>query len=256
MSNEMNGVEAPLAARRKMSKRSSTAVKLVQAAALAAVLVPLGSISVETTSCTFTGSGYGGYGYGAGCTPGTGGRTHFDFGNPAFFFELDLDSVFDPAGVTVTVDPLAIDQESFQARLPGFLAGYSCIEIDGTNCENFKVTVEAPGDTTWRGWRGLIHWEFPTALDGDLVRMLHEKGDRMPGEPFGDNTYDEDMCLTFGCVYDSDPSISSGDTDFQELIATLAPAADAVPEPGSVILVGTGISAWWYRRRRKRNVQL
>jgi hypothetical protein len=72
------------------------------------------------------------------------------------------------------------------------------------------------------------------------------------GKPPGDNTYDEDMCVVFGCVYNPDPSIGSSDTDFQELIAALAPA-NAVPEPASVILFGTGVSAFLYRRRRKRD---
>jgi hypothetical protein len=257
MSNEVNGVEivpeAKPSSTRKASKRSSTAVKLIQAAALASVLVPLGSVSVETTTCTLRFSG--GFS-GAGCSNGSSGRTRFNFAGAPFYFELRLDHR--QHDVSVTVDDLAISQADFQARLPAFLPGYTCLQIDtgNQNCENFQVTVEPPGTNSWLNWNGMIHWNSPTGLDPGLVRMLHEKGDRSAGEPpettTEDNTYDEDMCLVFGCVFNPDPSISSDDQDFEQLIAALAPSS-AVPEPASVILLGTGVSAFLYGRRRKRN---
>ena len=56
MLNQMNSEPSPVP-ESGTPKKSSNAVKLIQAAALAAVLVPLGSIAVETSTCTFYGLG-------------------------------------------------------------------------------------------------------------------------------------------------------------------------------------------------------
>ena len=60
-------------------KRSSTAAKLIQAAALAAVLVPLGSIAMEGASIT---CGYSGASNPSGCA-GDGTTRTFDFNQTA-----------------------------------------------------------------------------------------------------------------------------------------------------------------------------
>jgi hypothetical protein len=67
---------------------SSTSRKLIQAAALAAALVPLGSVAMEADSitCRFnnTGSGYYGNVGGSGCFSSTEDSSIYDFGDYSF----------------------------------------------------------------------------------------------------------------------------------------------------------------------------
>src|SRR5438552_10907833 len=88
MSNEMNDLDVPKAStktsKRKTSKRSSTVTKLIQAAALAAVLVPLGSVAVETSTINCS-SSYSGC---AGTFSPTNTTNDYDFG--AFDYILTM----------------------------------------------------------------------------------------------------------------------------------------------------------------------
>jgi hypothetical protein len=151
MSNEMNGVEAPLASRRKAWKHSSTAVKLVQAAALAAVLVPLGSVSVETTSCGFGGS-YGNNGSGA-CTGGAPNHQQYHFSDN-ISFDLTLQGVTGSFLVDIESNPMT--QGGFDARTANTFPDYLCVNLvdpastGGANgaCRDFPVEVLPGGGFT------------------------------------------------------------------------------------------------------------
>lgn len=93
------------------------------------------------------------------------------------------------------------------------------------------------------------------------MRILHDRSTVNGAQPPG--TYDFDMCdpstWTEGVVYDgcdevsTEPRIRSGDTDFDSFMAALAPAT-AVPEPSSLVLLGTGAVATLFRRRRRSSV--
>jgi hypothetical protein len=252
MSNEVNGVETVPASTRKASKRSSTAVKLVQAAALAAVLVPLGTVSVETTTCGF-GSDYGPNSGSCGGSSPT--HEQFHFGGNNYTFDLTLQNPV--GGFFVTISDNLMNQGTFAPRLPEAFSDYLCVPlVDPTSnadpCRDFVVDV---GGGHFSGYTFTIDWNYDSENNGfaDMggrVRVLHNKGS-VPGDG-----YDEDMCLTFGCTYHPDPDIGSGDTDFQSLAVALDPDGSgelrAVPEPTTLILLGSGLGGILYRRRRRK----
>jgi len=239
------------------ARQSSMAIKLAQAAALAAVLVPLGTVAVETESmtCGFYGASTGACGSG-----GTGGATQtFDFGQGYKYTLTFLDG---SAPFFVTINNVALSQEGFDSResLPG---SYDCVPLvnPGTTsspCVDFNIT-DSSGGTAWDGYVFSIAWLYdsgPTFPNGNdppgptpgQVRVLQN-----PGSVTGD-AFLIDMCLAFptpGCQYTPgaiDPEISSGDTDFSSMTV----AWTAVPEPASIILVGAGLGGLLYRRRRRR----
>jgi hypothetical protein len=253
MSNEMNGVETVPASTRKASKRSSTAVKLVQAAALAAVLVPLGTVSVETTTC-----GFGGY-YNQNHSSGCGGSspTHelFSFSGAGNNYTFDLNLV-NPVGdffVTITDNPM--NQLSFAGRLAEPFADYECVRIvdptiPGDPCRDFAVDV---GGGHFDRYTFTIDWIFDSEHNGfpDMggrVNVVHNRG-----AGINHNTFDQDMCITFGCTYHPDPDIGSGDTDFDSVaVAYDRDHIAAVPEPTTLVLLGSGVGGILYRRRRRK----
>lgn len=235
--------------------KSSTFRKMIQAAALAAVLVPLGSVAVEAVSITCGFGGTEGYG-GSYCNAqqgedffsATATTSRFDFGD--YYFELTFVLVpgaeFD---VTVNTTPSTVlDGESFP--------GYECIELTaGDGCVDFQVVTTGEVGTHWTHYEveiNWLNWEGEQALEESRMRMLHDSslfdGAEAPG------TYDFDMCITPGydaCVAETSPLIRSGDTDFDSFMAVLSPATQAVPEPSSLILLATGVGGALLRRRRR-----
>lgn len=220
-------------------KKLSTAKKLVQAAALAAVLVPLGSVAVETSPITHSYSGAGG-------SPPTSTQM-FDFG--PYDFTLTFESLAMFAGFSVTVDNQTTNQAAVASRLSKF-PGFLCVPIDpgvpSSPCVDFAVTAPPPGPGTWSGFYDLfIHWDantnssFPNT-PGNRIRLLHNRGD-VEGNGF-------DTDITFG-PYDPEPGTGGRDDLFQSFLVAQAPP---VPEPATLLLVSTGVSGLLYHRRRRR----
>src|SRR5262245_34610095 len=244
-----------------MSTKPSRTSKLIQAAALAAILVPLGSVAAEATSIDRTFSG------------GTQDNI-FDFhpfgGNYSFelFFE-------DPSGpefnVRVTDNITTQDDLTEEGRLnKPAVQGYVCVPIANgdDSCVDFAVTrvvngVEEallPGDDTFAigsFYSVTIRWDAVTDFDfpndpGNRIRIIHNRGDQ-PGDG-----YDTDI-TTEGSYQGSllelsfdDPAIGGRDDNFQSLLVAQRPlTTDAVPEPATLFLVTTGVGGLLYRRRRK-----
>jgi hypothetical protein len=256
----------PTQAASSTRKKSSTAARLVQAAALAAVLVPLGSVAMEATtiSCGFSGYASDGSNGGDGCSFSFGDRNRFNFGN----YALDLEFVgLDPfANFDVSVTDNPMTQGEFSERATAF-SDYVCIPLeDGGPCRDFVVL--APHERQWDSYLLKIVWDFDTnsafpnePVNGQgvgQVRMLHN-----PSSDFPNNSFLHDMCLEAisngsyeACTYyptadtgGPDPGIRSGDTVFSSF--TVAWTANPVPEPASLILVGTGAGFLVRRYRRK-----
>ena len=226
-----------------MSTKPSRTSKLIQAAALAAVLVPLGSVAVETSPITQS--------YSGAATPNPANNLTFDFG--PYEFRLNFENLFDMAGFAVTVNDVPANQAGLNPRLSNF-PGNLCVPINpgtpGAPCVDFAVTAPGPGPFTWTGfydifisWDALTDGTFPNS-PGDRIRILHNRGD-VPG-----NGFDTDITTPGSYFSGVDPAIGGRDDNFQSFLVTQN--GNAVPEPASLLLVTSGVSGLLYRRRRKR----
>ena len=214
-------------------KKSSTARKLVQAAALAAVLVPLGTVAVETSSIS---CGFGSASVGSGCST-SGAARIFDFG--PYDLKLKFDNL---VNASITVQDFLTTQEQLTGdpnRLSDF-PGHTCVQIVAGNCVEFHV--EAPSGLGF--YDMFIHWDLDTNLGfsnepGNRIRLLHA---------VGDDTYDKDITV-FG-TYDADPGIGGRDNNFQQFLVT---QGQPIPEPATVLLIGSGLGLLYHRRRRRQD---
>jgi PEP-CTERM motif len=230
-----------------MSTKPSRTSKLIQAAALAAVLVPLGSVAVETSTITHSYSGTG--------TGSPQNNLIFDFG--PYELRLNFENLAEFARFAVDVTDVPTNQLALTGRLP---AGHVCVPmVDPSStvnpCVEFEVDAPDPSPTTWTGFYDMtIAWDFdtdPTFPDfpGGRIRLLHnESGD--PG-----NAFNADITTEGSYFNGFDPAIGGRDDNFQSFIVTQNGNA-AVPEPATLFLVTTGVSGLLYRRRRKQNAEV
>jgi hypothetical protein len=227
---------------------SANATKLLQAAALAAVLVPLGSVAVETAAinCISQGSGCAGSYFG-----GSGAQTNTwkffsDSGpNATLFYTIEI------AGTPLTTFNLSVeDVVTTQGSLvfgPGFESAVCVPTFDGTQCGLFAVR-NFVGTVDWlNGYLMTITWRTTSPAsqppnDGlnTILRALNPNAPVFT-EALTNIIYDPSPTPT-------DPGISGRGDDF----STFGVFRATVPEPASVLLVGTGIAGILYRRRRKR----
>ena len=229
------------------SRKSSRTSKLIQAAALAAVLVPLGSVAVETSPILHS--------YSGASTSNPANNLLFDFG--PYELRLFFENLAAFAGFNVIVDDQTTNQAAVASRLTNF-PGHACVPMvdptsTATPCVDFVITAPGPSLSTWTGFYDVtIAWDFdtdPTFPDfpGNRIRILHNEGG-VPGDGF-----DSDITTEGSYFSGLDPAIGGRDDNFQSLMVTQRPlASDVVPEPATLFLVTTGVSGFLYRRRRRR----
>jgi PEP-CTERM motif len=264
------------------ARKSTAAAKLLQAAALAAVLVPLGSVAVETTNCHFYASGTGT----SNCSTGPEGGLLFTFADPNYQAELRFlnsdgsENIFGDFNVEIIDTPNAYGD--IKPRFNDFFSGFEPVPIGSDPLAPFIVfSVNAPepctgdcagADGTWRsegprgpgaasGYNLWIYWGINASTPlFPSPSMLHDTGASAGDQ---DGQFDIDITRSY---------IECGPLDFCELALDLDPAAGgrddmfqdftmgddngvavgAVPEPATLALLGTGVSALLYRRRRRR----
>jgi hypothetical protein len=208
------------------------------AAALAAMLVPLGSVAVEGLSinCGFSGASNGSF---SGCGSASGGAVIFDFDQTSSA-EDDYKVILDFVGggaFDMTVTDHHLSHLAFLARegLPGT---YDCVDfVDPTvfdsSCREFEFD---PPDGSWSSFTFEFVWTYDSETNGypngtdppgvqpGQVRILQNKGEPQEG------SYTIDMCLaaiTDGnytpCSYlassSGDPRIGGGNEDFSGAVS-------------------------------------
>ncbi|MFI5177108.1 MAG: PEP-CTERM sorting domain-containing protein [Vicinamibacterales bacterium] len=242
-----------------MSRHLTSLARTILPAALvsaALVLFTSSAASASTLTC-----GFGGQTDSCQLGPNAG---IFNFG--PFSLELSFDTVHGPFNISVT--DVLTSQNQLGNRLSNF-PGDTCVPLDGTNCVEFQVTAPAPSANTWTGFYDLsIFWldntnsSFPNG-PGNRIRILHNRGD-VPGDGFdtditilgsyipggqcddGDEDHDHHHRHSDNNC-DDDPGIGGHDDNFQSFLVVQAPA---VPEPGTLLLIGSGMAGWIIRRRR------
>jgi len=247
------------------SRRIPRAARLLQAAALAAVLVPLGTVAVEADSimCNSSMSGGGCFGSGEGSSHYSSGvfqSTEWDFYSP------DLKYSFTISGTPTSDFTLSVmDQVTTQTYLLGnggdvqgvnFLAnspGLTCVSTYGpSQCGLFVVTTES-GTPSWTsdGYTATIIW-YPNSdplsqpLAGSFVTILQAK-DGTNGV-FGNEL--QDIVYTYDET-PGDPGISGRGDGF----STFGVFTSTVPEPASMVLLGAGLAVGAIYRARRRGRQ-
>ena len=228
MPNDLNLIE--VMSGMKTRKKSSTVVRLLQVAALAAVMVPLGSVVAEASSFTFS------------STQTSHTYTFPDFveGDP-FDFILAFNKI--PEGISFSVDVTA--STTLAQPVP---AGSVCVPIAGPgDCVDFLATTTAVAPTDFNFYTVSIVWEFDTDPNfpntGDhQVELL-----KSDGGPFTNITIPGTYfpgCPTEFC----DPGISGQSDSFSD--DTVVDAT--VPEPATFALLGSGLTGLLMRYRRRQ----
>ena len=284
-------IDSPAPSPTSTASGFSKAAKLAHAAAFAALLVPLSSVPAEASSinCGFGGAGFDPFGapvpnwvavQGRQCNPGgfqvPGGEGNGTSENQYVFnfnyaLTLEFEDVHGPFHIAVENEEITQAAMATSGRLAAF-PGSVCVPIaNGSDmCVVFHFSGDTtPGPNTWTGnWTAFISWLDNTneSYPGSSVRVVHARGDDCAPPatctPNGLNVFDTD--ITFGpyCAgppttdpcphsppgFPTDPEIAGTDDNFQSISAI---STNVVPEPGSMALLGSGLAALWYRRKRR-----
>lgn len=219
--------------------RFLTSVRNSLLLALIGVGLLLGTAS--TASATTIACGFGGS---PTATPGCSHLTaSADFNFGPYELVLSFSSVHGPFDVSVT--NTLTNQAAVGPRLSSF-PGFTCVMLDGINCVDFEVSAPAPSANTWTGffdiliaWAADTNQAFPND-PGDRIRILHNRGD------IAGNGFNTDITVLGSYFSGEDPGIGGRDDNFQSFLVAQAPS---VPEPGTLVLLGSGV-AWLVRRKR------
>jgi hypothetical protein len=238
--------------------RSLTAAKLARAAALAAVLVPLGHVAAEadTISCnTSSGSGNGlcsGTGFYSGGAGLTTNIWQFFDGDDNLLYTLKIQGEPD-SDFELNVNDVVTTQGTLEED--GDLANFgnaTCIPtFDENSCGLFNVTVVS-GEASWvDGYLLYITWfaffdSMKPPDDGNNTILQAKDGGTGTGTVFTNELADIDYDLLVDPDNPFDPGIG-GRGDAFSLFGPFR-----IPEPGSLLLFGVGIGAVLRRARRRK----
>ena len=231
---------------RSESRQPNSAKKLLHAAALAASLVPLAAVAAEPATITCVSGICSGVGSYSADTSGSnlwkfiyGGETLYTLlieGTAANDFTLDVEDRQVPF----------LNLESFNIAFPDS----ECIPMaDEDTCVIFDVFAD--GEPNWLGGYYLeMRWFAPDVDPGDSPMKPPDDGRNHIFKSEDGFTFDDVLADE---LYDPeidpiDPALGGRGDSFTSFIGGRA----TVPEPATVSLLGLGIGAALYRRRRKR----
>jgi hypothetical protein len=255
--------------------RRKTLMNLVRGAALAATLVPLAASVAEAGSitCQPSGTGSGGVAFDVlfpssayACETQTATidpdgtnpvSAFFSFANNDVTDFFTFDRVEQSFQLRVSAFYVEPDDPVFTARLPpgtvcerfnfpdsdndGVLTDGSCMYFRVEDKTNSTGEPQGGGIDFDGEWHQVISWfSFGPPAPGAII--WH---DNRPLGFFTDNiteSYDQEPTP-------GDPAIGGGALSFSDV--TITP----VPEPSSLLLLGSGVSAFLYRRRRQRSAR-
>ena len=233
---------------------ASTAKKLIQAAALASMLVPLGAVAADaaTINCTVESNCSGTGFYSSGVSGSNIWKFYTDASFDTLLYSLMIEGV---AGSNFEVD--VADRQVSVFNLEEFnIPGAGCIpfldesETDNDTCVIFDVT--ATPAATWIGDYYIeMRWFAPPGEPGssplkppdDGRNHIYRSDDGFNFiEQLGESEYDPELEAD-----PEDPALGGRGDSFSSFIA----GRESVPEPATLLLLGTGVAATLYRRRRR-----
>lgn len=254
------------------ARRSNATKRLIQAAALASALIPLGAVAVEGVTiigvvevegapirCTAEVGCSGQVGsYSAGISGTNLWKFFTDDNFTKLLYTLEISGTPDiDVNLEVFSDHVGVFSENYLIAFPNS----ECIPlIDNTTCVIFDVTASAAANWGEAGYYMEMRW----FAEGDTGESLSKPADdgrnrifksksgntfdqvlRRPfrSDPFGRDGYEPD-------IDPIDPALGGRGDTFSRFIAGRADVAD-VPEPTTLWLLGTGLAATLYRRRRR-----
>jgi len=228
--------------KRTVTKRSSTALRLVQAAVLAAVLVPLGSVAIES-STIYCDTGYGACS-GTFSPTNTSNTWKFTDSIDGLLYTFTLSGQVSTA-FTIAVDDRLTTQSAELANLAAFFGNSVCVPTRNPgSCGIFDV-FGSDGFVS-----GLYDLEIAWFSNSDPLSQPQNAYILQSKNGFHPIWTNQ---LTAGFYFPNptptDPVVGGKGDSF----STFGVFTDnPIPEPTSLLLLGTGLGAAWYKRARRK----